>query len=277
MIKKFASLLIALTILFLAATPAAAITGGQKDGNAHPYGALLVVDGETFCSGTLIDEDLVLTAAHCAAHWTGLGVKEVSVTFDSEAAVDPMTWKITGGNWVLAHTWITAEDFDMADWPHTPDYALVMLDNPVTDVTPAKLPAPGMLDEMIGSTGQVPDRFSVVGYGQDGVISGQKPYYRNYEFIRKYSIQRYNPSVGAVGTRDPMLLILQGVPSPNKGGTCGGDSGSGVYTANGSTVVAVATGANSIGYYDQLCGRGLSLNHRVDIPAILDWIKSYMD
>jgi V8-like Glu-specific endopeptidase len=62
MVKKIAAVLVfaALTVV-----PAGAITGGQPDGNDHPYGALILVPGQGFCSGTLIDEDVVLTAGHC--------------------------------------------------------------------------------------------------------------------------------------------------------------------------------------------------------------------
>src|SRR5215210_5229640 len=91
----FTVLVIALTVV----VPAGAITGGQPDGNRHPFGALLLVPGVTFCSGTLIDEDVVLTAGHCtdALSDSTSGVNEVWVTFDSEAAVDPATWEVTGG------------------------------------------------------------------------------------------------------------------------------------------------------------------------------------
>ena len=67
--RKIISTVIALTIILVTVIPAAAITGGQEDGNGHPYGALLLVPGYTFCSGTLIDEDLVLTAGHCTSFW----------------------------------------------------------------------------------------------------------------------------------------------------------------------------------------------------------------
>lgn len=63
--KKLFAVIAVLVIALTAVVPAGAITGGQPDGDGHPYGALLLVPGVTFCSGTLIDEDLVLTAGHC--------------------------------------------------------------------------------------------------------------------------------------------------------------------------------------------------------------------
>jgi len=41
--KKIVSILIALTIVLVTVIPAAAITGGQEDGDGHPYSALLLV------------------------------------------------------------------------------------------------------------------------------------------------------------------------------------------------------------------------------------------
>jgi hypothetical protein len=105
------------------------------------------------------------------------------------------------------------------------------------------------------------------------------PYTTNFDFVRKVSEQRYNPSNGSVGTLDPMWLILGNVPSDQHGSACGGDSGSGIFIDStlGDTVVAVHTGGYRLGYHGRLCGRITSLNHRIDQPVVLDWITGYMD
>jgi hypothetical protein len=279
--------MLALILIVFVTTPVAAITGGQPDGNGHPYGALLIVPGLTFCSGTLIADDTVLTAGHCTSFWSDpsdpYNITEVWITFDPEASIDADTWTpIPGeGTWYTAHAWVTHPGYDDAAWPFTWDYGLVFLDEPVSGVTPAALPLAGVVDELIGTTGQTQERFFDVGYGQNGVNVGGGVYTRHFDFVRKVSEQRYSPSQGAVGTQDERWLMLINVPSDNHGSACGGDSGSGVFLDLASeypdTVVAVHTGGYRLGYGGRLCGRITSLNHRVDLPEVLGWIIGYLD
>ena len=281
MSRKLLIVVAVLVLALVAITPVAAITGGQPDGNGHPYEALLLVPGWTFCSGTLIAPDVILTAGHCTSYWTeNPDIGDVQVTFDSEAAVDPETWEITGGTWYQVASWVTYPDYVDADWPFTRDYGLLFLTEEVEGITPAALPEAGALTELIGDTGQTNWRFQDVGYGQNGVDVGNGPPISNFDFVRKYSVQRYNPSQGTVGTLDPTWFILGNVPSAQHGSGCGGDSGSGIFPAAedafGDTVLAVHTGGYRLGYQGQICGRITSLNHRVDLPDVLEWIEGYM-
>jgi hypothetical protein len=269
-----------LLLLLVSFTPAGAITGGKPDADGHPYGALLLVPGVSFCSGTLIAPTVVLTAGHCTSFFDYLseyGYDEVWVTFDAEAAVDLSTWKPSGpGTWYISHTWVTHPEYVDAAWPFTADYGVVLLDEQVIGIDPATLPDSGAVDTIVGTTGQTSERFNDVGYGQDGIDLRSKPYYPNFDFVRKASLQRYSPSKGSGGTQDPMWLMLQNVPSDKHGSGCGGDSGSGIFLANGDTVVAVHTGGYRFGFEGGICGRKTSLNHRVDLPLVLDWLKPYL-
>lgn len=287
--RRFLLAPIAAAILLAAAVlPASAITGGQPDGDGHPYGALILVPGVTFCSGTLIDENVVLTAGHCTWFWSNTGdpdlvIDEVLVTFDTEAAVDEDWMPIPGeGTWYTSDTWFSHPDYVDEEWPFTYDYGVVILDQDVTGITPANLPYPGELNDIAPLGAQTSLRFNDVGYGQSGVTIADRPYTRHFDFIRRVSTQRVNPGDGSVsGLFHETWFILQDSPSDNHGAGCGGDSGSGIFPAAdaplGDTVVAVHTGGYRIGFAARLCGRLTSLNHRVDLPVVLDWLAGFTD
>jgi hypothetical protein len=278
-------LTIALTLGLVATTalPASAITGGQPDGDGHPYAALLLVPGVTFCSGTLIAEDVILTAGHCTDFWTNTGdpelvIDEVLVSFDAQAEVDEDWNPVDPSDWSTASSWTTHPDYVSDDWPFTYDYGLVYLDEAV-DIEPASLPSLGLVEDYIGENGQTAARFLDVGYGQNGVTVGGGTPQRNFTWTRKVAVERYRPGNGSVsGIFHPTWFITGSVPSANHGGGCGGDSGSGIFPAvpapEGDVVLAVHTGGYRLGSNGVICGRITSLNHRVDIPEVLDWIAA---
>jgi hypothetical protein len=276
--KKGLAVVLAWALVLAIVVPVTAITGGQPDGNGHPYGALLLVPEVGVCSGTLIGEDTVLTAGHCTDFFGAYG--EVWVTFDPEATVDD-DWAPDGGTWYLAHAFTTHPGYDGGAWPFTPDYGIVHLDQPVAGIVPALLPTEGLVDDLIGEHGQTDQRFLDVGYGQNGNDVGNGPPRRFFDFVRKYAVQRYHPGQGAVGAWDPSWLVLNNVPSDKHGSGCGGDSGSAILpdsdTPMGDTVLAVHTGGYRLGFNGNICGRITSLNHRIDMPDILPWVASFVD
>ena len=102
-------LLGAVALLLATATPAGAITYGQPDAGEHPYvGFMIFFDpaepGWFSCSGTLLDADTFLTAAHCTY---GIGTK---------GEVSPRT---SGGTDV----WVTFQEQEvLKGWPARADY-----------------------------------------------------------------------------------------------------------------------------------------------------------
>ena len=141
------------------AAAGSAITNGVPDGNAHPeVGALLAQqafsDGTwEECTGTLIAPRIFLTAEHCDE-----GVSRVEVTFAStfDRATSTTYWGTWHGDPAYKKT---------SGDPH--DMAVVVLDNAVTGITPARLPAAGSLSNLPND-----QQFTPVGYGAQSVTSG---------------------------------------------------------------------------------------------------------
>lgn len=230
---------VAATMLALA-TGANAIVNGMPDGNAHPeVGALLAQqafpDGTwTNCSGTLISPTVFLTAAHCDE-----GVSRVAVTFDSSYVSSTGTT-----HW---GTWYADPGFGKAQSdPH--DIAVVVFDEPVTGITPARLPKAGSL-----SSAQHGDRFTSVGYGAQSVTVDKGPtfHYADTRFV----------ATGGLNSITPSWLRLSMNPAKGDGGTCYGDSGGPNFLGAGSTETDIVAATTITG--DTLC-RATNVDYRMD-------------
>lgn len=227
----------AVLLLLSTALPAAAITGGEPDGNRHPnVGLILFYDGEGRfrCSATLIAPDLLLTAAHCTEGTLG----STLVTFDSVVSEQPPTpcpvaadpsvgytpEEITAAGY-LSGTALTHPDYsDLTDLDSWNDVGVIRLDQPVVGITPASVAPENSLDQFaqprLNST-----LFTAVGYGTEvrKPASGpQKPEPTTFPLIR-----RTTTSPGQKLT--PQILQLNGNPNDGGGGTCFGDSGRPVF------------------------------------------------
>lgn len=258
-------------LVMVAATPAAAITGGRPDGTAHPYVGIVLTAEGALCSGSLLSPTVFLTAGHCTHYFTESGAETVYVSFDPQVTDET--------EFVTAGTWHTHPDYVDPDWPNTPDYGVVILDEPVQLDQYAVLPELGLLDEVIPDTGTTDQKFLDVGYGQTGVTVGGGPPGRNFPLERRQAEQRYLPGgEGGIGhglTED--FLYLLNIPSHRHGGACGGDSGSPVFLGDTNQLVAVHTGGFRLGSTGAICGRMSSLNHRLDTAVALDWITTFLD
>lgn len=262
--------------LLATALPAAAITGGEPDGDRHPnVGLIMFYDatGRYRCSATLVSPTIVITAAHCTSGTLG----KTLVTFDSVIAEQPpspfpvaanpsvgYTAQELAAAGYLSGTALTHPQYsDFTDMDNWNDVGVVVLDKPVTSVAPATLAPTNYLDQFaqpaLNST-----IFAAVGYGTEvrkPEAGPQKPQPMSYPLIR-----RYTTSPGQKLT--PQILQLNGNPNDTHGGggTCFGDSGGPIFL-NGYLVAVTSYG------YTSNC-RYLGGYQRVEIPVVQDWLST---
>lgn len=227
--RKVCSLVLVAVVGLVLTLPAVAITNGVPDGNDHPNVGSIVLrhDPATsgfpdlppllqWCSGTLIEDDVFLTASHCTVDLTffsdTLGF-EILVTFD------PV---ISEGATFLTGTWVTNPNYNgfqgKGGSSDPGDVAVILLDDSPSGVTPAQLPEEGMLDDLKRSGELKHTRFTAVGYGtvRDGIRTGPAGILDNLE--------RNRAEQGFLSLTKAWLTLPMTEPTGD-GGTCFGDSG----------------------------------------------------
>ena len=265
---------LALMLAFMA--PTTAVTNGAPDGDDHPYIGLLVFDvfvpdvGNVpawRCSGSLISETVVLTAGHCTD-----GAVAARIWFDERLQDDDGTFLVPdypfGGVAAIEGTPFTNPDFAIAAGNGLPGFALrdvgvVVLDRPVALGHYAALPAPGVVGEQPNKAD-----LDLVGYGvqEQFHIPGE-----GAPFWTGLRNRMFAPAdlVSGKFKHSAEFVKVTANPGGGTGGTCFGDSGGPILLAGTDTVLAV----NS--YVTNGNCAGVTYSSRVDIPAVLDWIKSF--
>lgn len=269
-----------LVALGLAAAPAGASTGGTPDGEAHPNVALILYyadDGGRYrCSATLIDEDVLLTAAHCTDGVVG----SVLVTFKSviaekspsgfPVAADPAAGytdaELAAAGYLSGTSYTHPAYSDFTDMDNWNDVGIVELDAAVVGIAPAPIADLGRLD-LIPTSQLRKTLFTAVGYGTEvrKPDSGpQKPTPMSFPLIRR-NVQMPGQKL------TPQILQTNGNEHDTfgTGGTCFGDSGGPVFL-DGEIVAVTSYG------YTSNC-RYLGGYQRVDIAVAQDWINTFLD
>jgi secreted trypsin-like serine protease len=218
------SLIAAGLALAFAANTASAITWGNADGDRHPQVGALVAQFQSgeyaYCTGTLISPTVFLTAAHC-----DLGTARVTVTFDS-------AWQ--AGGTLHAGTYIASPEYSPRQ-NDPQDLAVVVFDQPVAGITPARLPTLGQFEAVARD-----QAFTAVGYGgQEREIAAGGPVIA-YTDVREFSVSAFN-------ARGPGYLRLSQNQALGNGGTCYGDSGGPNFLGAGADETTVIAGTTITG------------------------------
>jgi secreted trypsin-like serine protease len=251
--------------LAVCATPAAAITWGQKDaaGRYGNVGTILAQSqGQVYqwCSGTLIHERVFLSAGHCTsplARYMASGrVENIWVSFD----FDPFS---AGATWLDVESVITHPDFSTKARSNWHDNGVLVLKAPVGWIEPAQLPEEGFLDELraAGALGQGTNgaKFTVVGYGASLSFPPPGPYKEN---VRQFALSEFRVLL-------PAWLRLSQQGRTGNGGTCYGDSGGPTFwEVPGEERILVATTT----WGDMPCVTS-EFNQRLDVASALAFIE----
>jgi len=287
----FAGAVALLLILAAFTGPAWAITGGEPDGNRHPnvgtiiayYPAYGIIP---FGSGTLIHPRVFLTAGHVVAPFqTGEAVL-LGVSFDEELVadnpMDPNTWfdyDVVG----VVGTYSPPNSRSTAN-PNQPDIGIFILEEPVTGIEPAVLPAAGLLDNLKKTrqlkAGPNGTRLTVVGYGWDLAfpppenIWAYEPVEVVYDgqTVLFWGGARNVAQSGYLGMNNAWLDLNQN-QAAGYGGTSTGDSGGSVFWTNPATGQEVLVSITSWG--GSIIGNGWY--YRIDTVKSLNFIQDAID
>lgn len=249
---------------------ASAITYGFVDSNNSfaNTGAFIVrsPSGQNFpiCSGTMITSNVFLTASHCTAYFEQELAPEGYVAYVSLDASIPFGSLTSSKTKLLAVSHVvTNPNYNQAQ-SDSGDIAVLILERNVS-VTPATLPACGLLDQLAAQNGLKSAVFTNAGYGlQNRVVGGGGvPFFQDRNPIpRMFSFSSFNSLNGG-------YLRLSQNPSTGNGGTCFGDSGGPQFMdLNGQRLIVSITITG-----DSVC-RSTNVVYRLDIASAQAFLAS---
>ena len=257
----FAGLVLSLICCSLLLAPrTSAITYGFVDTNNtfRNTGAFVVKssNGQVFpiCSGTLITPNVFLTASHCTVFYTQELAPAGDVAYVSLDQSIPFGDLTSNKTQLLPVAQVVSNPGYNQSQSDSGDIAVLILARNVRGVTPATLPACGLLDQLVAQNGLKSSVFTSAGYGvQNRVVSGGVPFFQDINPVpRMFSFSSFNSLNGG-------YLRLSQNPSTGNGGTCFGDSGGPNFlTVNGHQLIVSITITG-----DSVC-RSTNVDYRLD-------------
>lgn len=242
---------------------ASAITYGFVDSNNQfrNTGAFMIKSpstGEVFpiCSGTLITPNVFLTASHCTLFFTQDLAPQGFVAYVSLDSSIPFGALTSNKTNLLAVAHVVSNPNYNQSQSDSGDIAVLILARNVRGVTPAPLPACGLLDQL-AHNGLQSAVFTNAGYGlQNRVVGGGVPFFQDVNPVpRMFSFSSFNSLNGG-------YLRLSQNPATGNGGACFGDSGGPNFlTVNGQQLIVSITITG-----DSVC-RSTNVAYRLDIPS----------
>jgi hypothetical protein len=238
------------------------ITYGTEDGEGHPNVGGMVAEWrepgqkDLLCSGTLISPTVFLTAAHCTAFLESMGITDVWVTFDP--AFTP--------NSKLYHgTMHTNPNFNQAQ-SDPGDIAVIVLDKPIRNITPASLPTAGLFDQMKADGTLRGQKFTAVGYGVLQPTVGGGPPHFPFTSLRWVAVSEFNALNNA-------WLRLSQNNATGDGGTCFGDSGGPNFLGAGANETNIIASLTVTG--DAMC-LATNVTYRLDTASARNFLKDFV-
>jgi hypothetical protein len=202
----------------------------------------------------MITANVFLTASHCTLAFTQEFAPEGYVAYVSLDQSIPFGSLTSNKTQLLpvAHV-VTNPNYNQSQ-SDSGDIGVLILERNVRGVTPATLPACGLLDQLVAQNGLKAATFTNAGYGvQNRVVSGGVPFFQDINPIpRMFSFSSFNSLNGG-------YLRLSQNASTGNGGTCFGDSGGPNFlTVNGQQLIVSITITG-----DSVC-RSTNVAYRLD-------------